>query len=100
MRKVGLMVCDYNVGGTKLYEKLGFKLEGRLRGEMRYDGEGGMIWSTERWRENGRIAMGMLKWKWRSLDRVSSSVASLWSKRTTEIRYRNNVFIAPNHETV
>ncbi|SMQ53962.1 unnamed protein product [Zymoseptoria tritici ST99CH_3D7] len=79
------MVCDYNVGGTKLYEKLGFKLEGRLRGEMRYDGEGGMIWSTERWRENGRIAMGMLKWKWRSLDRVSSSVASLWSKRTTEI---------------
>ncbi|EGP84325.1 uncharacterized protein MYCGRDRAFT_95640 [Zymoseptoria tritici IPO323] len=69
LRKVGLMVCDYNVGGTKLYEKLGFKLEGRLRGEMRYDGEGGMIWSTERWRENGRIAMGMLKWKWRSLDR-------------------------------
>lgn len=37
--RIGLNVYDYNARGQKSYEKLGFKKEGVIRGEIFYDGK-------------------------------------------------------------
>lgn len=54
MHRVGIQAFSYNQGAMRLYEKLGFVLEGRNREEVWFDGE---------WHDN--VTFGMLEGEWR-----------------------------------
>ncbi len=53
LRRVGLLVFEYNARAIRSYQKAGFTLEGRVRGAMQRDGQ--------RW---DFLYMGVLKEEW------------------------------------
>lgn len=54
LHRVGIEAFSYNTGAMRLYERLGFVLEGRKREEIWFDGE---------WHDN--VTFGMLESEWR-----------------------------------
>lgn len=62
LRKVTLMVYEYNTAAIGLYEKLGFVLEGKLRDEVWHEGR---YWAD--------LVFSMLEDEWRSLFRDAST---------------------------
>jgi RimJ/RimL family protein N-acetyltransferase len=57
--RVGLEVIDYNKGGIKAYEKVGFQLEGRKRSMVYRDGKRFDV-----------IVMGILREEWQAIQTV------------------------------
>ncbi|MEQ2529624.1 N-acetyltransferase [Robertmurraya yapensis] len=59
LNRVGLDVIEYNERGIRAYEKVGFKLEGRLREAVQRDGK-----------TFDRIVMGILRSEWEELNNI------------------------------
>lgn len=64
LHRIGLSVYEYNARGIRCYEKVGFRIEGRLR-EARF--WNGRYWET--------VQMGLLENEWRSRREASCNAA-------------------------
>lgn len=64
MHRVGIRCCGWNEGAKRLYERLGFKLEGVMRE---------LLWHENRWWDS--YDLGMLEGEWAEIRQGRNAMA-------------------------
>lgn len=72
LHRVGIGSVEFNQGALRLYEKLGFKHEGRSREAIWHDGR---FWDL--------VEMGMLESEWRDIQRAEEESSKAKGKEST-----------------